>query len=70
MATKIQHLIGMCVDQRTTFVLLADNATLKIDLIMDTDKCYYYWNHSYQMKKHSPLVELGSQWISSKMLNC
>ena len=54
--SNIQDLIGVRDHQRTTFVLLADDESLKI-LITDMEKCNSSLNQSSKKKKSFPPVE-------------
>jgi E3 ubiquitin-protein ligase UBR4 len=55
--TKIQDIVALRYDQRTTFILLADDGSLKI-LLAEYDKTNYWLNKSYQKKKYFPMIDL------------
>jgi E3 ubiquitin-protein ligase UBR4 len=55
--TKIQDIVALRYDQRTTFILLADDGSLKI-LLAEYDKTNYWLNKLYQKKKYFPMIDL------------
>ncbi|CAF3628387.1 unnamed protein product [Adineta steineri] len=55
--TKIQDIVALRYDQRTTFILLADDGSLKI-LLAELDKTNYWLNKFYQKKKYFPMIDL------------
>jgi E3 ubiquitin-protein ligase UBR4 len=55
--TKIQDIVALRYDQRTTFILLADDGSLKI-LLAELDKTNYWLNQLYQKKKYFPMIDL------------
>lgn len=55
--TKIQDIVALRYDQRTTFILLADDGSLKI-LLAEYEKTNYWLNKSYQKKKYYPMIDL------------
>jgi len=55
--TKIQDIVALRYDQRTTFILLADDGSLKF-LLAEFDKTNYWLNKSYQKKKYFPMIDL------------
>ena len=55
--TKIQDIVALRYDQRTAFILLADDGSLKI-LLAELDKTNYWLNKLYQKKKYFPMIDL------------
>ncbi|CAF3538830.1 unnamed protein product [Rotaria sp. Silwood1] len=55
--TKIQDIVAIRYEQRTTFILLADDGSLKI-LLAELDKTNYWLNKLYQKKKYFPMFDL------------
>ncbi|CAM4878013.1 unnamed protein product [Rotaria socialis] len=55
--TKIQDISAIRYDQRTTFILLADDGSLKF-LLAEFDKTNYWLNKLYQKKKYFPMIDL------------
>lgn len=55
--TKIQDISAIRSDQRTTFILLADDGSLKF-LLAEHDKTNYWLNKLYQRKKYFPMIDL------------
>ncbi|UJR08441.1 hypothetical protein I4U23_012711 [Adineta vaga] len=54
--TKIQDIVALRYDQRTTFILLADDGSLKI-LLAESDKTNYWLDKFYQKKKSYPMID-------------
>lgn len=55
--TKIQDIVATRHDQRTTFILLADDGSLKF-FLAEHDKTNYWINKLYQKKKYFPMIDL------------
>ena len=55
--TKIQDMVAVRHDQRTSFVLLADDGSMKF-LTAEQEKCNYWLNKNYQKKKYFPMIDL------------
>ena len=54
--TKIQDIIALRSEQRTTFILLADDGSLKFSLT-EHNKTNYWLNKLYQKKKYFPIID-------------
>jgi hypothetical protein len=55
--TKIQDIVALRYDQRTTFILLADDRSLKL-FSAELDKTNYRLNKFYQKHKYFPMIDL------------
>ncbi|CAF4256832.1 unnamed protein product, partial [Rotaria sp. Silwood2] len=55
--TKIQDIVAIRYEQRTTFILLADDCSLKI-FLAELDKTNYWLNKLYQKKKYFSMIDL------------
>jgi E3 ubiquitin-protein ligase UBR4 len=55
--TKIQDIVALRHDQRTTFILLADDGSLKF-FLAEFEKTNYWLNKFYQKKKYFPMIDL------------
>ncbi|CAF2400288.1 unnamed protein product [Rotaria sp. Silwood2] len=55
--TKIQDIVALRYDQRTTFILLANDGSLKF-FLAELDERNYWLNRFYQTKKYFPMIDL------------
>ncbi|CAF1322792.1 unnamed protein product, partial [Rotaria sordida] len=69
--TKIQDIVAVRYEQRTTFILLADDGSLKI-LLAESDKTNYWLNKLYQKKKYFPMIDLdlNDEYFDYDNINC